>query len=131
MDIAVFSYITNHFNLFENNSIPKESENRKVKVKNRFLPIKKRGTIRTHFNTFKIKFINTFYIPRLEISLLSTIKLYRKGYTGIFDYKKFTIFPVSQPDKPIIKTKKLDNESLFITIQVLNESTEEAFAGLE
>ncbi len=43
---------------FENNFIPRESGNRKVKVGNGFLPIKGRDTIRTYFNIFKIKFAN-------------------------------------------------------------------------
>ncbi len=81
--------------LFENNPISREFENRKVKVKNEFLLIKGRGTVRTYFNIFKIRFVNTFYISRLEASLLSTIKLYRKGYIGIFDYKEFTVFSIN------------------------------------
>ena len=108
--------MTDCFNLFENNPIPRKSGNRKVKVGGGFLSIKGRGIVRTYFNIFKIKFVNTFYISRLGVSLLSTIKLYRKGYISIFDYKEFTVFPINQPDKPIIKVKKLNNESLFTII---------------
>jgi len=121
----------NRLDLFENNPISRESENRKVKIGGGFLLIKGRDTIRTYFNTFKIRLINTFYVLRLGTNLLSIIKLCRKGYTDIFDYREFTVFPVSQPDKPIMKVKKLDNESLFTIIWALIESTEEAFAGLK
>ncbi len=72
--------------------------------------------MRIYFNIFKIKLVNTLYIPRLGASLLSTTKLYRKGYTDIFDYKELTVFFVGQPDKPIINAKKLNNENLFTTI---------------
>ncbi len=47
--------------LFENDPISRKSGNRKVKVGGGFLPIKGRGTVRTHFNIFKVKFVNTFY----------------------------------------------------------------------
>src|SRR6266536_5499608 len=98
------------FNFFENNLIFRESGNRKVKVGGGFLSIKGRGIVRIYFNIFKVRFINTFYVLRLEVSLLSIIKLCRKGYIGIFDYREFTVFPVGQSDKSIIKAKKLDNE---------------------
>ncbi len=116
---------------FENNPISRESGNRKVKVGGGFLSIKGRGIIRIYFNIFKIRFANTFYVLRLGVNLLFTIKLYRKGYIGIFDYREFTVFFICQSDKSIMKAKKLDNESLFTVIWVLNEFTEEAFANFK
>ncbi len=94
-NITTSSYMIDRLDLFENNPIPRKSGNTKVKIGDRFLPIKRRDTMRTHFNIFKITLINTFYILRLEASLLSTTKLYRKEYTDIFDYREFTVFSVN------------------------------------
>ena len=82
-NIDIISYIINQFDIFKQDSRPKESDKKKVSVGEKQLFILEKNIIR--FRPTNVRLRNILYIPRLDINLISISKLYTKDYVGEFN----------------------------------------------
>ena len=110
------------FDLFIDDPISNEIENRKVIVGEGQLFIRKRDI--AMFRSTNVRFHDVLYVSRLEANLISISKLCGSKNKGVFDQKSMTILNLFNFDRIFLRAERSKHEGLYYVTKVNDDVNE-------
>ena len=114
--------MTDKFDLFVDDSIPNEIENRKIIVEEGQLFIRGRGI--AMFRSTNAKLYDVLYVSKFEANLILISKLCGFKNKSVFDQRSMTILNFINFDRIFLRAERFKHEGLYYVTKINSEVSE-------